>query len=207
MRLLFVLFIIITLAADFASAAKEEPPIKTVSVTPVEFSRDTDLIIEPILNDPDAQYIFEYRWFINDEEVLGEISDIFPGELLQRGDLLSIEVTPLTPEGETLEPFVSLPLETKNAPPHITSEPAELLGKTSYTYQVTARDADEDALHYQLDEGPEGMTIDEETGLLSWTFEEMPQGDFSVTVVVTDDFGGKDAQTFSLNLSLVQREK
>ncbi|MGC9423793.1 hypothetical protein, partial [Vibrio sp.] len=69
MRIFLFLMIVITLAADPASAAKQEVPIKTVRVTPLEFNRETDIVVEPILHDPMQQYMFDYRWFINGEEV------------------------------------------------------------------------------------------------------------------------------------------
>lgn len=38
-----------------------------------------------------------------------------------------------------------------------------------YTYQIMAADDDNDTLNYFLDAAPSGMTLDNETGLISWT--------------------------------------
>jgi hypothetical protein len=76
-----------------------------------------------------------------------------------------------------------------------------------FSYQVEATDLDGDPIRYSLDDSPEDMQIDSATGLLTWFFEEFPEGIFPVIVVVEDDFGGHAEQDFELNLSLIPKGK
>nr|WP_242054671.1 putative Ig domain-containing protein [Nostoc sp. FACHB-190] len=87
-----------------------------------------------------------------------------------------------------------------NYAPTIISEAttSAYISKT-YTYDVNALDADNDALTYSLVQAPEGMTIDAHTGIISWTTPVVGQQD--VTVQVQDSRGGVDVQSFTLNTS------
>lgn len=70
-------------------------------------------------------------------------------------------------------------------PPVITSAPpTEAAYGAKYVYDVVAKDADGDVLHYYMSESPEGMVIDWVTGEISW----FPQtrGKSDVHVYVTD---------------------
>ncbi|MEH1784617.1 MAG: putative Ig domain-containing protein [Nostoc sp.] len=75
-----------------------------------------------------------------------------------------------------------------NHPPVISSTPVFLaaVGHT-YNYQVAATDADNNPITYQLLSAPDGMTIDANTGLLTWATPVV--GSYQV-VVGADD--GKD---------------
>ena len=87
-----------------------------------------------------------------------------------------------------------------NNPPVITPIPdtTVTLGET-FTYTVEAADPDGDILTYSLlGTPPAGMTINENSGLISWT--PTTTGSFEVTVEVSD---GKlsDIQSFSITVS------
>jgi hypothetical protein len=75
-----------------------------------------------------------------------------------------------------------------NAPPSITSLPltSATVGK-QYFYDVNATDLDtNDLLSYNLTQKPNGMTIDTQTGLISWIPANGQVGKHKVSVVVTD---------------------
>src|SRR3546814_3078410 len=57
-----------------------------------------------------------------------------------------------------------------NTAPVITSEPSAsaAIGET-YSYQLAAGDGEGQAIFFGLLAAPEGMTVDSETGLLTWT--------------------------------------
>jgi len=80
-----------------------------------------------------------------------------------------------------------LPRPVENRRPSILSLP--LLNATvnrTYTYQVQALDEDNDPLRFSLEPAPQGMTIDNETGLVSWTPREWQVGNSTVVVRVSD---------------------
>jgi hypothetical protein len=69
-----------------------------------------------------------------------------------------------------------------------------------YTYEVVATDPDGDTLTYTLSVKPEGMTINEQTGVVSWTPIETQIGEYQVIIEVSD---GKDSvsQTFTITVA------
>ncbi|MEH2130184.1 MAG: putative Ig domain-containing protein, partial [Nostoc sp.] len=83
-----------------------------------------------------------------------------------------------------------------NHPPAISSTPVFLaaVGHT-YNYQVAATDADNNPITYQLLSAPDGMTIDANTGLLTWA--NPVAGSYQV-VVGADDGNSGAAQGFTL---------
>jgi len=88
--------------------------------------------------------------------------------------------------------------EPSNYPPEIISEPVTvfLFSTQNYSYDFEAIDPDDDILTYSLDEFPEGMTIDSETGLMIWEPGEEQVGNHPVTVRVEDPEGLFDTQSF-----------
>jgi len=84
--------------------------------------------------------------------------------------------------------------------PVITSSPITTaeVGKP-YTYDVNATDADGDTLTYSLTTSPPDMTIDDGTGLISWT--PTVDGLYTINVSVDDGNGGVASQNFSLDVS------
>ena len=65
-----------------------------------------------------------------------------------------------------------------------------------YTFDYEARDLDGDALSWELESGPPGMTIDRDTGVLRWTPSDAQTGQtLSFVVRVSDDEGLFDRQT------------
>ncbi|MDB9391129.1 Ig-like domain-containing protein [Microcystis aeruginosa] len=90
---------------------------------------------------------------------------------------------------------------TPNQAPIISSQPLELaqLGVT-YKYDVIAKDADNDALTYNLLQAPQGLTIDQ-FGRIRWQSASQNQGIYPVTIQVSDGRGGITTQTYNLTLS------
>ncbi|MBA7573942.1 hypothetical protein ES708_15743 [subsurface metagenome] len=91
-----------------------------------------------------------------------------------------------------------------NRPPVITSDPVTTAtAGTEYTYQVVANDPDTgDVLTYSITTYTRDMIIiDEYTGLITWTSNLLYEGDFPVTVVVTDGGGLFDFQDFTIVVS------
>ena len=90
-----------------------------------------------------------------------------------------------------------------NTAPFITSSPQEVgLFGEDFQYQVIASDVDNDAVAYLLVDGPAGATIDQASGLLTWSSADiLAPGDFDITVRAQDAFGGFDLQSFTLSIN------
>jgi len=70
-----------------------------------------------------------------------------------------------------------------------------------YTYEIVATDPDaDDVLTYSLTEEPDGMTINETTGVVSWTPTEAQAGDHQVTIEVSDGEASVP-QTFTITVA------
>ncbi|MDO9536849.1 MAG: PKD domain-containing protein [Thermoplasmata archaeon] len=84
--------------------------------------------------------------------------------------------------------------------PVITSYPITMAKPgAAYTYSVIAEDADTgDVLAFSLAEAPEGMTINSQTGKISWTPTEAQAGRTYQVVVQVSDGNGSTTQAFSI---------
>lgn len=89
-----------------------------------------------------------------------------------------------------------------NHPPRIQSEPStEATAGSPYEYDLDAIDLDvDDVLTYSVGFGPEGMTIDAETGVVSFTPTETSPSSVEVQLVVSDDQGATSDQVFVLTI-------
>ena len=77
----------------------------------------------------------------------------------------------------------------------------EILEDQTYSYDVDATDPQGQTLTYHLLESPTGMTIDANTGAISWANPSRPsptQTSVRVTVEVHDPDGNSDTQSFSI---------
>jgi RHS repeat-associated protein len=84
-----------------------------------------------------------------------------------------------------------------NLPPTITSTPAFTASPgRPYSYQVTATDADGTIAQYQLLQSPGGMTINSNTGVITWN--NPTAGNHQVVVGALDNSGTGAAQGFTL---------
>ncbi len=88
-----------------------------------------------------------------------------------------------------------------NHSPQITTVPPLNTPFGLFEYDVDAIDADGDALTYSLQTAPAGMTIDAQTGLVSWMSASTHIGDHPVTIRVTDAPGAYTEQSFVLTIT------
>lgn len=87
--------------------------------------------------------------------------------------------------------------------PNITSQP-KLSGTQHqmYIYQVVAFDWNEDLIEYSLEEHPKGMTIDNESGIITWIPNSTQSGNYNVVVRASDGHGFSE-QAFTINIEEV----
>ena len=103
---------------------------------------------------------------------------------------------------------LSVELVSPNNPPVFTSVLPENIvpqvGKL-FSYTASASDGDEDELTYSLVSGPSGLTVDPETGSVSWTPTASQLGTQEFTIKVTDVNGGEASVT--LEVEVVQAKE
>ncbi len=79
----------------------------------------------------------------------------------------------------------TIEVESTNLPPEIISEPVRLANEEqTYSYQVVAKDLE--VISYSLVSAPNGMTIDSETGQISWLPSSADVGEHFVRLKATD---------------------
>ncbi|MBF7073465.1 putative Ig domain-containing protein [Glaciecola sp. MH2013] len=116
--------------------------------------------------------------------------------------LQSIVLRAIDNQGAFSEQVFTISVANTNQAPTIFSTPdSSGVELTEYLYQVSANDPDlGDVLSYRLSVAPDGMSIDSNTGLITWTPALGQQGDFDVTVLVSDVAGLSDSQSFSISV-------
>ncbi len=93
-------------------------------------------------------------------------------------------------------------LPTVNEPPIFDSVPlTEAAAGTLYTYQARAHDPDGAGVSFLLIDGPEGMTVDPETGLVTWLPTSQNAAQNAVLLHAYDRRGGRAVQEFSVNVA------
>lgn len=141
----------------------------------------------------------EYEWLVNGVPTEGE-HDLFPVMRLAQGDQLQVVVQAY--DGEVSSPKVrSGSVEVGNTPPAIVSRPPRPDANGFFRYQVEVEDADGDGeFRFELRTAPEGMKLNEESGLVTWRPNPDQAGRHDVEVVVQDDGGAEAFQAFSIAL-------
>lgn len=81
------------------------------------------------------------------------------------------------------------------------SPPVTVNATETYSYDVEATDSDDDTLEFSLPEHPEGMSIDENSGLITWipAEEQATSTPYAVTVQVSD---GQTAVTSTFSITV-----
>ncbi|MEW8525378.1 MAG: putative Ig domain-containing protein [Candidatus Thiodiazotropha endolucinida] len=96
---------------------------------------------------------------------------------------------------------VTITVAAQNDAPQIISDPNTVAAEnTLYTYQVESLDVDGDIVTLQLDLFPAGMTLDPQSGLISWTPTGNQLGQHNVSVSAIDPQGLTDTQSFSIDV-------
>lgn len=182
-----------------AVIANSPPRILEVSADVKAAQQRGDIAVDAVTGDSEGDEVeLRYQWLINDEEDLFSTGEILAADRYRKGDRIQFKITPFDGFDEG-EPYLSAVLTIPNAPPRLTSKPPEAFEALEYLYPVQAVDPDGDKLSYRLEEGPEGMRIDE-TGRVSWNLAGVKAGGYPIKITVEDTDGGKATQSFTINL-------
>ena len=147
--------------------------------------------------------VFEPDGVTPDGTPYWDFSSLVPGTDLDPAELTGLKT--ITFSNPTRVPFTYdlVVLGQLNRAPVVDTVPdvAHDTG-SDYTYDVDAHDPDRHPIiSYTLAGGPEGMTIDDETGEITWDELDLELGTFAIVVEVRDDHGGIGVQQFTLELT------
>jgi hypothetical protein len=89
------------------------------------------------------------------------------------------------------------------APTIDTEAPTSVEEGGTYTYQPTASDDDDTVFAWSLENEPDGMTVNPDTGEVNWTPSSGQTTSGAVILFVDDGFGGRDSETFTVTVNLM----
>lgn len=126
------------------------------------------------------------EWTLNGQPA-GEGSSSMSG--FKRGDIVAVKITPFM-DDKPGQPRV-LSVEIANTTPKILEQKEIPFDGKTFTTQIKATDSDGDLLTYELLSGPQGMTIDNKSGMVNWPVKDNDAGDHTVKVKISDGHGGE----------------
>ena len=163
-----------------------------------------------------AQYSYDANAFDADSDVLtfallagpsGMTINTQTGLILWTPDATQIGQNSVTVQvtdgngGSGQQSFV-ITVADQNDAPVITTQPVTTATEDAlYIYDVDATDADNDVLTFTLGNPVAGMTINSQTGLITWVPTNQQVGQNTVNVRVNDGRGGIVTQLFSVSVS------
>jgi hypothetical protein len=179
-----------------------KPEISSVMFLPVVFKPGDRLYVDVSASDPDGDKLsMLYEWTSNLEPAG---SDMHIDSELKRGDRVVVKITPY--DGQDYgEPFI-VRRDIQNMPVTIMENREFSFDGETFTHKANAFDPDGDKLLYSLEDKPEGMTINPETGIITWPVPRDFIGEAKMTVSVSDGFGGKSTQELSFTLTLEEEK-
>jgi hypothetical protein len=182
--------------SDAVTVLNTPPEFTKIKIMPEVFKPGDVLFIDAEGKDADGDEVtITYEWSINGEPA-GTAKQI--GAPIKRGDRITIKITAF--DGEKYGTPAVMKREIRNVPPMIVEHRNFSVNGNLYTYQVKASDPDGDTLVYMLKSAPQGMTIDQGTGMIRWNMPMDFKGKTAFTVSVNDGNGGEAKQDFVFEL-------
>lgn len=153
------------------------------------------IIDKPVGND-NEKVEYKFDWSVNGRQA-GDGSDSLSE--FKRGDKVLVKVTPF--EGEKVGESRFLEIIINNTTPKVVNVQDSKYDGKIFSCQVKGVDQDGDALTYSLEEAPQGMTINSQTGLITWQPKEGDYGDRDIKVKLSDNKGGITIQTVKISIT------
>lgn len=184
------------LTTEPAAIENSPPKITSVRLEPNAPKKGDTLkaLVEGFDEDSD-KITFIYSWSKGGKEIGKEPS--FSAASLSKGERINLEITPS--DGQAKGKSAVITTIIVNSPPTIISNPSPAKGN-AYSYQVVVNDPDRDKIAYKLIQGPSGMELEPNTGLLRWNFTEKDSGEHSIEIKASDPNGAESVQKFNLTI-------
>ena len=175
-----------------ASVIQSSPVLSTV----IGSQYDYDVVATDANNDPISFTLIQAPIGMSINAALGTIRWT-PGADQVGDDDVLVEVTDA--DGASTTQAFTLRVSRAGGPPIIKSTPTtEVNVGGSFLYSVVAEDAEGDPLTYRLLTAPDGATINETTGEISWTPTAGQIGQQTIVIEVSDGIGGAATQGFAI---------
>lgn len=189
-----------TRQSQLLRVANSAPTVRRIVLTPARPTSLDLLQADADVQDADGDpYELSYRWLRNGQPLPDADGPRLPPGVGHRAEQVVVQVK--ATDGTDESEWVSSPtLVLANAAPAITTQPNYALsGSGQYSYEVEAKDPDGDRpLKYELVEGPQGMSVDVVSGVVTWRVPGDAKGVYAIELAVSDPYGGKTTQRYSL---------
>jgi hypothetical protein len=174
--------------AERESKINSPPVIKSVAILPENPTQGKDLAASIQGEDPDHDPItYFYQWIKNNEEMVGEKSNVLKGGSFKKGDVVQVKAVPSDGKAEG-KPFLSNPVKVLNSPPvlqEVKIEPRIASASDELKAVVKGVDQDGDFIYYAYRWEKSGKIIPEEDKE-TLQRNRFKKGD-SIAVTVTPD--------------------
>jgi len=171
--------------SEEVTVSNTRPVLTSVRLKPEQFHVGDTLYVESTAEDKDRDYLtILYSWTLNGVEV-GTSAQL--GLTLKGGDVFTVKVTPHDGYDEGQSAVITRTIG--NVPPEISQNFAFNVESEVMTYQITARDPDGDPMTYGIKNQPEGMSVDANSGLVTWKIPPDYAGVASFVVTAADPNG------------------
>jgi hypothetical protein len=185
-----------------ARVQNRRPTVVGIAIRPQpEVLPGETLVATARANDPDRDPLsYSYRWRVNGE-FRKENGDTFDTDALVKGD--EVQAIVVASDGtEDSDELASVVVRVGNSHPEIVSVPEGNWTNEGFSYEVRARDPDNDGpLRYALKTGPKGMRVDSVLGKVVWqpTFDQA--GVHPIEIAVSDAAGATSVQIFEITVT------
>jgi len=174
------------------------PVIRRAFLLPMSPKKGDILRVDVEAEDPDGDdFSIRYEWSINGVSV-GTDSNTLQADI-KRGDNVVVKITPIDAqyaEGKTVERSVLI----GNAPPVIEGGIKGLRVEDGrLTGRIDVVDPDGDDVKFSIVSAPEGLEIDD-SGNITWILPPSAGGTHTISIKVSDGYGGESLFNFDLTL-------
>ncbi len=172
------------------------PELTDVSLQPAMFGQDQTLSVSAKASDIDGDIVtIQCAWTVN-----GMPAGNGPtlARSLHRGDVVHVEI--VAHDGTAFSRRITLDRTIDNRPPVFVEHQNVSYRGNTLVYQAQATDPDGDRISYAIESAPEGMTIDQGTGRITWTVPGGFHGEQPVTIVADDGHGGTARYTVTFTI-------
>ncbi|MCX8027562.1 MAG: putative Ig domain-containing protein [Thermodesulfovibrionales bacterium] len=150
----------------------------------------------------------KYEWYKNNTHIIeGVVNDTLPAGLVQKGNFVNVRVYAIK-NGQTVQVINSDMIMIVNSPPSLTMSVINNKVKKNepIMIQLKAEDPEGDKITFALDDAPNGMSIDQSTGMITYFVDKPVQGSVRFRASATDSEGAKVSGTFEISFSVHQEQ-
>ncbi len=176
--------------------------IKRIDFEPKSPNTLSDInIFANIIPGPSGDESVIYDFFKNGTQIVwNSTKKMLSKDQFKKGDFIAVKVMIIKDLEIIAERRTDL-LQIGNSNPKFVNIPAfTMSGFKTYTYDLVAEDIDNDSITYELEgDIPEGMSIDNFTGRITFDFLEKPsKTTYTFNMIALDPDGGKDSREIKL---------